>query len=387
MKSKPYADKMNQKSATYAVSVAAEQVKKGEFNVYLSSLGNVVPLNTTIIKSRVDGQLMKVFFQEGQIVKEGTLLAMIDSRPFEVQLTQAEGQLARDLALLNNAKLDLDRYRILWKQDSISKQQLDTQEALVSQYEGAVKSDRGQVDNAKLQLVYCRITTPISGRTGLRLVDPGNIIHVNDAGGLVVVTQLQPIAVIFSIPEDNLHQVLARLRTGQRIPVEAYDREMKQKIATGFLLTIDNQIDTTTGTVRLKAVFRNKNIELFPNQFVNVRLLMNVRRGVFIVPSSSIQRGPSSSFVYVVKNDQTVTVRTITVGEIQGDQAFIKDGLAAGETVVSDGADRLREGAKVELKSQNRDKKDARLNPGSSKNLPPDKVNKSKERDMGRGAR
>jgi membrane fusion protein, multidrug efflux system len=278
------------------------------------------------------------------------LLAIIDPRPFEVQLSQAEGQMARDQAFLKNAQIDLQRYRVLWQQDSISKQQLDTQEALVRQYEGAVKVDQGLIDSAKLQLVYCRITSPISGRIGLRLVDPGNMVRATDTSGLIVITQLQPMTVVFPIPEDSLPQVLRRFKTGSQLPVEAYDREQKERLATGSLMTIDNQIDTSTGTVKLKATFPNKQNELFPNQFVNVRLLVDIRRGATIVPSSSIQRGPQGTFVYVVKEDRTVSVRPVGVSEIQGGEASIKTGVLPGESVVTDGADRLREGAKVEPK-------------------------------------
>jgi len=304
------------------------------------------------VRTRVDGQLMEVLYREGQIVNNGELIAKIDPRPFEVQLTQAEGQMARDVAQLKNAQLDLERYRILWQEDSVSKQQLDTQEALVRQFEGAIKTDQGQIDSAKLNLVYCRITAPVSGRIGLRLVDPGNIVHVSDANGLVVITQLQPITVIFPIPEDNLPQVLVRLKTGERLPVEAYDREMRQKLAAGSLLTVDNQIDPATGTVRLKAIFSNEKNELFPNQFVNARLLVEVKREVIVVPSSAIQRGPQGTFVYVVKADRTATVRPIDVGETQGGEASIKTGLSPGELVVVDGQDRLREGTTVDLRPQ-----------------------------------
>jgi len=333
-----------------SVPVAAVEAKKVGFSVYISGLGSVTPVYTVTVRTRVDGQLMEVLYREGQIVSSGEVLARIDPRPFEVQLTQAEGQMARDVAQLKNAQLDLERFQVLWKQDSVAKQQLDTQEALVRQLEGTIKTDQGQIDSAKLQLVYCQITAPISGRVGLRLVDPGNIVHVTDTNGLVVITQLQPITVIFPIPEDSLPQVLARLKSGERLPVEAYDREMKQRLAVGSLLTVDNQIDPTTGTVRLKAIFSNEKNELFPNQFVNARLLVDVRRDATVVPAPAIQRGPQGTFVYVVKADRTATVRMITVGEIQGGETSIKSGLSPGELIVVDGADRLREGTKVDLR-------------------------------------
>jgi len=344
--------KKGQSPVRPTVPVIAVEAKKTGFNVYISGLGSVTPLNTVTVRTRVDGQLMEVLYQEGQIVKDGELLARIDPRPFEVQLTQAEGQMARDVAQLKNAQLDLERFRVLWEQDSVSKQQLDTQEALVRQLEGAIKTDQGQIDSAKLQLIYCQITSPISGRIGLRLVDPGNIVHASDTNGLVVITQLQPITVIFPIPEDSLPQVLARLKAGERLPVEAYDREMRQKLAVGSLLTVDNQIDPATGTVRLKAIFPNEKNELFPNQFVNARLLVEVKREAVVVPAPGIQRGPQGTFVYVVKADRTATIRPVSVGEIQGGEASIKTGLSPGELVVVDGQDRLREGTRVDLKPQ-----------------------------------
>ena len=346
--------KENQNRVTRTVPVVAVEAKKTAFNVYISGLGSVTPHNTVTVKTRVDGQLMEVLFREGQIVTSGDLLAKIDPRPFEAQLIQAEGQMARDQALLKNAQLDLQRFRSLLERGAIPKQQADTQEALVHQYEGAVKADQGQIDNVKLQLVYCRITAPISGRVGLRLVDPGNIVHASDPNGLVVITQLQPIAVIFPIPEDSLPEVLARLKVGERLPVEAYDREMRQKLAVGSLLTADNQIDPTTGTLRLKAIFPNQKNELFPNQFVNARLLVDVRREAVVVPASAIQRGPQGTFVYVVKADQTATLRPVNVNEIEGGEASIKTGLSPGELVVVDGQDRLREGTRVELRPQSR---------------------------------
>ena len=335
-----------------AIPVVAVQAKKTDFNVYITGLGSVTPLNTVTVRTRVDGELIEVLYREGQIVSRGDLLARIDPRPFEVQLTQAEGQMARDVAQLQNARIDLERFQTLWAQDSIAKQQLDTQEFLVRQLEGTIKNDQGQIDSAKLNLIYCQITAPISGRIGLRLVDPGNIVHATDTNGLVVITQLQPITVIFPIPEDSLPPVLAGLKSGQHQPVEAYDREMRQRLAMGTLLTVDNQIDPTTGTVRLRAVFPNEGNELFPNQFVNARLLVDVRRGVIVVPAPAIQRGPQGTFVYVVKPDRTATVRPVTVGEIQEGEASIKTGLSPGELVVVDGAERLREGSRVELRAQ-----------------------------------
>jgi multidrug efflux system membrane fusion protein len=295
----------------------------------------------------VDGQLDKVLFQEGQMVSTGQLLAEIDPRPFQVQLAQAEGQLVRDQALLTNAQIDLERYRTLFKEDSIPKQQLDTQESLVRQFEGTIKADRSQVDNAKLQLIYCRITAPITGRVGLRLVDVGNMVHASDTTGLLVITQVQPITLVFTLPEDNLPAVLARMKGKQQLTVAAFDREQKQLLANGTLQSIDNQIDPTTGTVKLKAVFANSDGALFPNQFVNARILIDTLRNVTLVPNAAIQRSPQSTFVYTVNPDNTVAAKNVEVKLTQGDQTAIARGLNPGETVVIDGVDKLQPGTKV----------------------------------------
>lgn len=334
--------------ASRPMPVTAVPARAGEVGVYLKGLGSVTPIATVTVRTRIDGQLMKVLFREGQIVRAGDLLAEIDPRTYEAQLRQAEGQMARDRALLANALIDLERYRVLYRQDSVAKQQLDTQEALVRQYEGTVKIDQAAIDTAKLQLTYCRITAPISGRLGLRLVDAGNIVRAGDANGLVVITQLQPIGVVFSIPEDNLPPVMRKLRAGEKLAVDAYDRSDKVRLASGTLLTVDNQIDPATGTVKLKAQFANRENRLFPNQFANVRMLLEVKRDATLVPGAAIQRGTPGTFVYVVKSDNTVTVRVVRPGPTQGDDVSLEAGLAPGERVVVDGADKLREGARVE---------------------------------------
>jgi multidrug efflux system membrane fusion protein len=335
------------------VPVVAVHARSGNMGVFLTGLGTATALNTVTVRSRVDGQLINVAFREGQVVHQGDLLAELDPRPFQVQLTQAEGQAAKDAATLKNTQLDLDRDRDLVAKGIMPKQQLDTQLSLVNQAEGAATSDQGQVESAKLNLVYTRITAPISGRVGLRLVDPGNIVHAADQNGLVVITQLDPIAVIFTIAEDSLPDVLQRAHAGTGLEVDAYDRDLTRKIATGKLLTVDNQIDQTTGTVKLKAEFANKNSALFPNQLVNARLRVDTLRNVVIVPSAAIQHSPHSTFVYVVKDDDTVETRDVTVRLTDGDETAVASGMTASDMVVTDGVDKLQPGTKVGVQAPN----------------------------------
>jgi multidrug efflux system membrane fusion protein len=339
--------KGGKKGGPGVVPVVAARARKGDIAVYITGLGSVTPVYTVTVKSRVDGQLMKIHYKEGDLVHEGDLLVQIDPRPYQVQLEQAEGQLARDQALLDNARVDLDRYQKLLGQDAIPEQQLATQKATVAQAQGVVKSDQGQIDSAKLNLVYCDIRAPITGKVGLRLVDPGNIVHATDTNGLVVITQIQPISVIFTVAEDDLQVVLKKLAGGQHLTAEAYDRANTTKIGTGTLATVDNQIDPTTGSLRLRADFDNSANRLFPNQFVNVRLLVEEKHGVTLVPTAVIQRTTNSTYAYVVKDDHTVTVRQIAQGVSEGDNAEVTSGVEPGDVLVMTGVDKLAEGTAV----------------------------------------
>jgi len=329
--------------------VKVEAARLQNLDIYLRGLGTVTALNTVTVRSRVQGELLEVKFKEGEQVKEGTLLALIDPRPYEVALNQAIGTQQQNEAQYENAKRDLQRYQTLRKQDSIAPQLLDTQSALVRKFEGQIKSDQATVDNARLQLSFTRITAPISGKLGLRRVDAGNLINANDPLGLVVITETQPISVVFTLPENDLPAVRQPMLAGEKLVVEAYDRADIKRLARGALISIDNQIDITTGTVKLKAEFKNEDDALFPNQFVNVRLKVRTIKEALTIPAGAIQQGNRGAFVYVISPDGTATVRVVKIGDRTAESLVILEGIQAGERVVLEGTDRLREGAKVRI--------------------------------------
>ncbi len=331
------------------IPVIAAKIRKGDIPVFFTGLGNVIPIYTVQVQSRVTGELMAVHFKEGDLVHKGDPLVEIDPRPYQAALTQAEGQLIRDQALLANARVDQTRYRTLLAQNAIPEQQLATQDALVKQDEGVVELDQGMIDAAKVNLVYCHIQAPITGRIGLRLVDPGNVVQAATANTtpLLVITQVDPISVIFTLAEDQLPVVLQKLNAGQHLRVDAYDRSSAALLAHGTLSTVDNQIDPTTGSLRLRAIFDNKSNKLFPNQFINVRLQVQLKQGVTLAPTATIQRNTQTTYVFLVKPDSTVTVRNVTVGTVEGSDSEITSGLLPGDTVVMTGVDKLTEGTKV----------------------------------------
>jgi len=333
------------------VPVTAVEARQGDMDLNLNGLGTVVASNTVTIRSRVDGELIEVAFAEGQPVEAGDLLAVVDPRPYEVQLRRAEAELARDEAAVQAAKRDLERYESLAELRQATQQQIETQQTLVRQAEAVAKIDRSLIDTAKLQLDYCRIEAPISGRIGLRLVDAGNIVRAGDAAGLAVIASVRPIAVTFTIPQDEIIRVQRALAATGRLPVEAYNRDLRVRLADGELTAIDNQVDSSTGTIKLKAMFPNEDDALFPNQFVNARLLVETLRGTTLVPLAAVQHGPESSFVWVVGPDTTVGLRIVETGPTQGDMVSVTSGLKAGELVVIDGIDKLTPKTKVTLRS------------------------------------
>jgi multidrug efflux system membrane fusion protein len=337
------------RSPPATVPVAVATAKRRDVPVYLNGIGTVTPYNTVTVKTRVDGQLDRVDFREGQIVREGALLAEIDSRPFQVQLDQAKGQLARDEAQLQNANTLLSRYQVLWSQDSVARQDLDAQAATVGQLQGTITSDKAAIASAQLNLTYSRIIAPITGRAGLRQVDPGNIVHAADTTGIVVLTQVEPIAVLFTLPEDSLQTVLKNMAKGT-LTVDAFDRQDQTELAHGKMLTLDNRIDPTTGVFKIKAVFDNKDARLFPDQFVNVRLLAETQPARIVVPSVAVQHGTQGPFVYAVGPDHTARLRSVKTGIGDKDDVVIASGVSAGDTVVVEGADRLRDGMRVDIR-------------------------------------
>ncbi|MDR3698230.1 MAG: MdtA/MuxA family multidrug efflux RND transporter periplasmic adaptor subunit [Candidatus Sulfopaludibacter sp.] len=345
------AGKSGKKKGGGLAPVVAVKATRGNIGVYIDDPGLIVPIYTELVKSRVDGQLMAIHYNEGDLIQKGQPLVDLDDRPFKVALEQAEGQLARDQALLDNANVDLARYQTLLAQNAIPEQQLATQKALVSQYEGTVKTDRGMIDSAQLNIVYSHITADITGKAGLRLVDPGNIVHAADTTGLVVITQVQPISAVFPVAEDQLPAVSKHFRTGEKLTVEAWDRDGRNKLAVGTLATMDNQIDPTTGTLKLRAIFDNKDDSLYPNQLVKNRLLVEMKHGVVLLPTAAIQLTATGKYVWMLKPDSTVTVRNITTGTAEGDQSEITSGLEAGDNVILTGVDKLNEGSKVNVAS------------------------------------
>lgn len=346
-----------------AIPVATAQASNADIPITLKALGTVTPLATVTVKTQIAGQLQQVAFTEGQHVRKDDFLAQIDPRPYQAQLDQYLGQLAKDQALLKAAEIDLERYKVLVAQDSIASQQLDTQTSLVAQYKGAVGTDRALVDNARLNLAYCHIVSPLNGRAGLRQVDPGNYVQTSDSNGIVVITQLQPITVVFAVPEDSIPSIMTRVHSGDPLAVIAFDRSGTTQLARGKLLTIDNQIDTTTGTIKLKAVFDNTDETLFPNQFVNTVLQLDVLRNQVTIPLSAVQKGAPGTFVYAVRNDHTVAVQIIKTGPSSGDFVSVQEGLKPGETVVTDGMDKLRDGAKIVPRNQDAPTKDGDSKP------------------------
>ena len=332
------------------VPITTATAQLGDIGVYITAIGTVTPVYTVTVTSRVQGQIIQVNYREGQMVHKGDPLLDIDPRPYQAQLTQVEGQLAHDQAVLNEARIDLDRYQQAYSRNAIAKQQVDDQGQIVQQDEGTVKNDEGQLANAHVNLDFCHITSPIDGRVGLRLVDPGNIVQANSATALVVVTQLQPITVIFSVAEDYLPQIQTQLRAGRKLTVDAFDRDQTQKLAGGTLLTLDNVIDPTTGTVKLKAIFPNSDSSLFPSQFVNARLLVQTEKGDTLVPNAAIQRNAQGPFVYVIKADQTASMQPVTVGTTDGTITAVK-GINPGVTIAVNGFDKLQDGAKVSIQN------------------------------------
>lgn len=343
----PADEKKSKKDVVNQVAYAV--ARKGDITIYVDALGTVTPHNTVTVRSRVDGQLLRVNFQEGQLVHQGDLLAELDARTYLAQLKQAEGQKKRDEASLTEAKQTLERYKLLFAKDSIPRQQLDTQASLVKQYEGAIENDQGLIESAATQVDYTRITAPITGRVGLRQVDPGNIVRSSDTAGIVVITELDPISVLFTVPEDRIPALTQRLKSGETLTAEAWNRENKVKLAEGRLIAIDNQVDQTTGTLKIRSDFENGANALFPNQFVNIRLKLDTQHDALIIPAASLQRGAKGMFVYRIKDDKTAEVAPIEIDITEGEHVSLKSGLSEGDKIVTEGADSLREGAKVAL--------------------------------------